>query len=87
MKQIKSVYFNGQFAVPRGTETADIICTLDRKSIGLIVYANEEDAWLASSAAAVALETYCHSTIALLFFPALTTLPTCHTYRSSQLRR
>ncbi|MBB6329004.1 aldehyde dehydrogenase (NAD+) [Algoriphagus iocasae] len=63
MKQIQSVYINGKFLVPKGSETAKIISPRDGKPIAQLTYANQEDTRLAIQAASVALVNYSQSSI------------------------
>ncbi|MEJ6980481.1 aldehyde dehydrogenase family protein [Pedobacter sp. P351] len=63
MKQIQSVYINGGFSMPQGTETVEIISPLDGKTIGSLRYANEEDTRLAIKAASIAQIRYEKSNI------------------------
>lgn len=64
MKQFQSVYVNGQFTVPQGRETVNVISPLNGKTIGQITYADEADALSAIKAASLALESYRQTTIA-----------------------
>jgi len=63
MKQIKSVYINGSFAEPHGTQVAEIISPLDGKIIAKLTYADETDTQLAITAASAALVYYSQSSI------------------------
>jgi aldehyde dehydrogenase (NAD+) len=58
MKQIKSVYINGKFETPKGTEAAGIISPLDETVIASITYADEHDANRAILAANNAFASY-----------------------------
>ena len=62
MKMIKSVYVNGKFTAPHGTEIANIISPLDGKEIGQITYADEQDTRNAIEAAKTALPVYANTT-------------------------
>lgn len=64
MKQIKSVYINGKFEKPNGTEVADIISPLDETIIAQITYADEQDAVKAIEAANKTLTSYRNTSIA-----------------------
>lgn len=64
MRQIESIYINGQFEAPHGNETVNIISPLNGKMIGKITYADEEDTQSAIEAASLALKTYGQSTVA-----------------------
>lgn len=64
MKQLKSVYINGSFSAPHGTEIAGIISPLDGKVIAQLSYADEFDTQLAIKAASNALSSYSETTIA-----------------------
>lgn len=64
MKQIKSVYINGKFENPNGTEVADITSPLDETIIAQITYADEQDAVKAIQAASNTLASYKNTTVA-----------------------
>jgi aldehyde dehydrogenase (NAD+) len=64
MKQTKSVYINGKFENPNGTEVADIISPLDETTIAQITYADEQDAAKAIQAASNTLASYKNTTVA-----------------------
>lgn len=64
MKQIKSVYINGKFENPTGTEVADIISPIDETVIAQVTYANEQDAVNAIQAASNTLGSYRKTTVA-----------------------
>lgn len=64
MKQIKSVYINGKFENPNGTEVADIISPLDENVIAQITYADEQDAVNAIQAANNSLASYRKTSVA-----------------------
>ncbi|WP_121809283.1 aldehyde dehydrogenase family protein [Mucilaginibacter kameinonensis] len=63
MKTIKSVYVNGAFIEPHGTEIVSVISPLNKKEIAQIVYADEQDTIAAIEAAKAALPAYSKSTI------------------------
>lgn len=64
MRQIKSVYINGRFKEPNGTEMAEITSPLDGKVIARLTYADETDTQQAIQAAEAALKTYSATTVA-----------------------
>lgn len=64
MKQIQSVFINGKFEQPHGTETVDIISPLDEKVIAQITYADEADTARAIDAAGKALVNFQYTTAA-----------------------
>lgn len=64
MKQIKSVYINGRFAQPHGTEVAELISPIDGKAFAQLTYADEVDTDQAIQAASIALKHYSQTTIA-----------------------
>lgn len=64
MKQIKSVYINGRFAEPHGSEIAPISSPLDGEVIAQLTYADEADTQNAIAAASAALKAYSQTTIA-----------------------
>ncbi|WP_215222597.1 aldehyde dehydrogenase family protein [Echinicola shivajiensis] len=61
MRQIQSVYINGKFEQPHGTEIMDIISPIDEKAIAQLTYADEVDTKRAIHAASKALEGFQHS--------------------------
>jgi aldehyde dehydrogenase (NAD+) len=64
MEKIKSIYINGRFEEPQGTETANIISPLDGRVIAQVTYADEADTRRAIAAASAALVTYSQTTVA-----------------------
>ncbi|WP_276483101.1 aldehyde dehydrogenase family protein [Paraflavitalea pollutisoli] len=62
MKTVNSVYIDGKFETPHGTEKAAIISPLDRQPIASIVYADQTDTEKAIQAASKALVTYSKTT-------------------------
>jgi aldehyde dehydrogenase (NAD+) len=62
MKMIKSVYVNGKFTQPHGTEILNIVSPLDGKDITQIIYADEQDTLIAIEAAKAALPLYSNTT-------------------------
>lgn len=63
MRQIQSVYINGEFSKPYGTEKASLISPLNGKAIAQLTYANDDDTHLAIQAASAALDRYSQTTI------------------------
>lgn len=63
MKQIKSVFINGSFTEPMGTETAEIVSPLDGRVIAQLTYADETDTLRAIAAASAALVSYSQSSV------------------------
>lgn len=64
MKKINSVYINGCFAEPHGTEQAGIISPLNGQVIAQLTYADEQDTRAAIAAATEALKSYAQTTVA-----------------------
>ncbi|RFM28715.1 aldehyde dehydrogenase family protein [Deminuibacter soli] len=64
MKHIKSIYINGRFAEPHGSEIAAITSPLDGEVIAQLTYADETDTANAIQAASEALKTYSRTTLA-----------------------
>lgn len=63
MERIHSVYVNGKFREPNGTETASIISPLNGKVIAQLTYADEEDTRRAIRAASTAQKDFGDTTI------------------------
>jgi aldehyde dehydrogenase (NAD+) len=63
INRIQSLYVNGSFSAPKGTERSDIISPIDGKIIATITYANEIDTREAIRAASAAQRTYGTTTI------------------------
>jgi len=63
MKHIKSVYINGKFVTPHGSEVAGIVSPLDGEVIAQLTYADETDTEMAIQAASAALENYAQTSI------------------------
>ncbi|MBD1386668.1 aldehyde dehydrogenase family protein [Mucilaginibacter rigui] len=62
MKTIESVYVNGQFIKPHGTQVVKIKSPLDEEEIAQITYADEQDTLMAIEAAKAALPAFEAST-------------------------
>jgi aldehyde dehydrogenase (NAD+) len=62
MKTIESVFVNGQFIKPHGTQVVKIISPLNEAEIAQITYADEQDTLLAIEAAKAALPAFAAST-------------------------
>ncbi|MCR8557354.1 aldehyde dehydrogenase family protein [Mucilaginibacter sp. BJC16-A38] len=58
MKSFQSVYINGSFLKPHGTETQDIISPINGEVIGRLTYADETDTQQAIAAAGAALVNF-----------------------------
>jgi aldehyde dehydrogenase (NAD+) len=63
MKHIKSVYINGKFITPHGSEVASIVSPLDGEVIAQLTYADETDTEKAIQAASAALVNYAQTSI------------------------
>jgi len=63
MRQIKSVFINGSFTEPTGTETAEIVSPLDGRVIAQLTYADEIDTLRSIAAASAALVSYSQSSV------------------------
>lgn len=64
MKNLKSVYINGSFTVPHGTEISQIISPINGKLIAQLKYADEVDTQNAIQSASAALIHYANTSIA-----------------------
>lgn len=58
MKQISTVYINGEFVKPQGTETFDLISPVTNEKTGEVVLGNEADASAGIAAAKAAFRTF-----------------------------
>lgn len=63
MKTVNSVYVNGKFSTPHGTESVEVISPLNGNPIAEIIYADQVDTALAIKAASDALVTYSKTTV------------------------
>jgi aldehyde dehydrogenase (NAD+) len=63
MEKIKSIYINGRFEEPHGTETVDIISPLDGRIIAQVIYGDGVDTLRAIAAASAALVNYSQTTL------------------------
>lgn len=62
MKQLQSVFINGKFIKPHGTQVVKIKSPLDEEEIAEITYADEQDTLMAIEAAKAALPDFSAST-------------------------
>ncbi len=62
MKQITTIYINGQFVRPHGTERFDLFNPTTNQTIGQVVLGDEEDTRAAIAAAKSAFETFATTT-------------------------
>lgn len=62
MKKIETIYVNGAFSVPNGTETLDLLSPVTNQKIATVTLGNETDTQNAIAAAQEALKTFSSTT-------------------------
>jgi len=63
MKKVNEIYINGEFVMPHGTETFDLINPSNNKKIGEVLLADEIDTRKAIDAAKEAFKTFSQTTV------------------------
>ncbi|WP_426791531.1 aldehyde dehydrogenase family protein [Sphingobacterium sp. WOUb80] len=63
MRTIKSVYIDGKFSIPHGSECMEVISPLNGEPIAKVIYADQIDTQIAIEAASKALIMYSKTTI------------------------